>query len=631
MSATSSGSKTGAQVEALVPERRQLGRYEIKYRVARGGMATVYLARLSATQGFSKWVAIKTIHAHVSDDPKYIGMFLDEARLAARINHPNVCSVFDFGESDGTYYLAMEYLHGQALSAVIRRGMQRGTTDTAIGARIVADAARGLHAAHELRDEQGNFAGVVHRDVSPQNIFVLYDGIAKVVDFGIAKSNDQTSEQTHTAELKGKVAYMAPEQISRAVVDRRADVWALGVVLWEATVGRRLFQRTSEIATLNAVAYEPVPLPSSMREGYPAALEAVVMRALERDPDRRYQTAAEIARDLEIYLAMLPAPVMNAEVATFMSANFEEEIVERNEALREHDRGVKKPGRAARTTPSKATPPPPPHSPIAGVTQRGYAVPGPTPVNTAPTPVSEAPVVIFASANDAAPNVKAAESLNAQRGAQLAPMPTPYADADPATASTARAELRKRLFVIVGLAAFGVLAGIGVATIRNTGRPTSTAPVPVAPNTPARPAPVAVDAGFAHTNAIEQDASTPSIPPPHVVVNTHPTHVTAPVIRPTPPSTTGPTASSSHNASSNNTHAQTSSHTTTATGSLNLLAVPSARVFERGRSLGMTPLVQFQMTAGSHALRLVPTDGRPARTITVTIREGQATPHREVW
>ncbi len=326
---------TGVSSDALAPENRTLGRYELRYRVARGGMATVYLARLSTEQGFAKWLAIKTIHPHVADDAKYVELFLDEARLAARINHPNVCSVFDFGASDGTYFLAMEYLHGQALNQVMRRLEPRQGLPAAIAARIVADIAQGLHAAHELRDAQGQSAGVVHRDVSPHNVFVLYDGIAKVVDFGIAKSNQSQRARTSTRELKGKLAYMSPEQLHREEVDRRGDLWALGVVLWEVLAGRHLFARESEIATVDAIARDPIPVLSSVRPDVPPALEAVVSRALQRDASARYQTAEDFARDLERFLASLPSLVSHAEVGRFMRTLFERDIADRDAILRE--------------------------------------------------------------------------------------------------------------------------------------------------------------------------------------------------------------------------------------------------------------------------------------------------------
>ncbi len=313
----------------------RLGRYTLRYRIAQGGMASVYLARLSSAAGFEKWVAVKTIHPHIASNPKFVRMFLDEARLAAQLDHPNLCSVFDFGEADGTYYLAMEYLHGETLGAVARKAYsERGSMPRDLSARVVADAARGLHAAHELRAEDGRPAGVVHRDVSPENIFVTYRGVAKVVDFGVARSNQQAADRTATGELKGKLAYMSPEQMQDHPIDRRTDVWALGVVLWEITVGRRLFRRHTDGATVLAVIRDTIPRPSKLKPDYPKALEAIVMRALERDPEKRYQSAHDLARALESYLASTGVPMSTDEIGDYMHGLFAEQIEFREQYLR---------------------------------------------------------------------------------------------------------------------------------------------------------------------------------------------------------------------------------------------------------------------------------------------------------
>ena len=317
-------------------ETRTLGRYALRYRVGQGGMASVYLAQLSTAEGFRKWVAVKTVHPHIAEEPRFVQMFLDEARLAARMDHPNVCSVFDFGEANGTWFLAMEYLHGESLSSLLRRAYKGGQLPLEIAVRIVADAARGLHAAHELQMDDGRQACVVHRDVSPQNIFVLYSGVAKVVDFGIARSEDRTSEKTETGELKGKIAFMSPEQIHQGEVDRRADVWALGVVLWESTVGRRLFKRANEAQTMAAVLHERVMLPSEFRAGYPGELEEIVMHALDRRLDRRTPTALEFARSLEAFLANCTKPAGVDEVGEYVRRLFADKVAMREDLLKRH-------------------------------------------------------------------------------------------------------------------------------------------------------------------------------------------------------------------------------------------------------------------------------------------------------
>jgi Protein kinase domain len=301
-------------------------------------MASVYLARLDSTVGFGKWVALKIIHPNIAADDRFVAMFLDEARLAAQLDHANLCSVFDFGEEDGTYYIAMEYLHGETLGAVARRAWaSQGSLPLEFCVRVIADAARGLHAAHEMRDVDGSLAGVVHRDVSPENVFVTYTGTSKIVDFGVARSKLQEHDRTATGELKGKLAYMSPEQLHERDVDRRTDVWALGVVLWEVTVGRRLFRRQTDAQTVFAITRDPITRPSRLREDYPPALEAIVMRALDRDKERRYATALDLTRALEAWLNSTPQPVGVSEVGEFIQALFAEQITWRDRYLRVHD------------------------------------------------------------------------------------------------------------------------------------------------------------------------------------------------------------------------------------------------------------------------------------------------------
>ena len=231
------------------------GRYRIRRQLAAGGMATVYVAQLDGAAGFGKLVALKRIHPHLANELEFVRMFLDEARLTSRITHANVCSVTDFGEQDGTFFLAMELLHGESFSAVLRaclRAKIPAIERARLFVKLLADACEGLHAAHELRDDHGLPMQVVHRDVSPQNLFVTHDGVAKVLDFGIAKARHRLQDET-SGQIKGKFAYMSPEQVRGGVLDRRTDVWALGVVAWEMLAGKRLFRRETEMETMFAI------------------------------------------------------------------------------------------------------------------------------------------------------------------------------------------------------------------------------------------------------------------------------------------------------------------------------------------------------------------------------------------
>jgi len=309
------------------------GRYRLRYRLARGGMASVYLAQAQGPGGFEKWVALKTIHPHFSDDQRFVRMFLDEARLSARLSHPNICAVFDFGEVEGSHYLAMEYLKGEPLRGVINAAVKGAALPYQLVARMIADAARGLHSAHDVENDAGEPLGLVHRDVSPQNIFVLYDGVAKVVDFGIARARDRLAE-TSTGEVKGKMAYMAPEQLDTKEVDRRSDIFALGIVLWEASTLKRLFKRESTAQTVAAVLRDPVPPPTRLRGDYPPFLEQIVLRALDRDPDERFQTMAEFADALESFVLATGTPAGHAQVSAWMKVAFAARIAQRNAMLR---------------------------------------------------------------------------------------------------------------------------------------------------------------------------------------------------------------------------------------------------------------------------------------------------------
>lgn len=291
---------------ALAKEPQKFGRYVLLGHIADGGMASVYLAQLRGEHRFAKWVALKVVHERHANDARFERMFLTEARFAGRIQHPSVAQVFDFGKVNGTCYLAMEYMSGETLHAAMKRaGAQHDPIPLTLAARIISNTAMALHAAHELHDDTGKPAGILHRDVSPQNIFLLFSGQTKLMDFGIAKSlaPDENDDLTEVGELKGKFAYMSPEQLTLKEVDRRSDVFSLGVVLWELACGVRLFHRRSEAETAVAVIHDPIPRPSTMRAGFPAELERIVMKALERDVEDRYATAAELTTDLEEFIA----------------------------------------------------------------------------------------------------------------------------------------------------------------------------------------------------------------------------------------------------------------------------------------------------------------------------------------
>ncbi|MFK7991065.1 MAG: protein kinase [Sandaracinaceae bacterium] len=316
-------------------EPRSLGRYEILHELGHGGMANVYLGRVSGPAAFHKWVAIKQIHPHLAKEKHFVDMFLDEARIAASLSHPNVASVLDLGETGGEYYLAMEYLHGEHLGSLAFRGMREwGRVPPLLAAWIVSEAARGLHHAHEARDPEGRPLHLIHRDVSPQNIFITYDGQVKLTDFGVAKAANRLTH-TETGHTKGKVAYMAPEQALAGEVDRRLDVFALGTVLWEISVGRRLFKSQTKAQTLMRITSGKVSRPTKIWSDYPPKLEEIVMRALALEPSQRYPTAAAMADALTRFVADRQDLAGNAHLAQVMRGLFAERRVERDRLLRD--------------------------------------------------------------------------------------------------------------------------------------------------------------------------------------------------------------------------------------------------------------------------------------------------------
>ncbi|HJK93678.1 MAG TPA: serine/threonine-protein kinase [Polyangiaceae bacterium LLY-WYZ-15_(1-7)] len=288
--------------QAKGPASQRLGRYQLLAKLASGGMATVYVGRVGQVAGFEQRVAIKLLHPHLSEDPQIRDMFLDEARVAARIRHANVVPVTDVGQDpvQGTF-LVMDYIEGCDLSRIIRAARKRkARLSPKLAARIAADLLAGLQAAHELRDREGKNLGVVHRDISPHNVLVGLDGIARVTDFGIAKAEGRISS-TKTGQLKGKLAYMPPERLGKKgarIDDLRGDLFASAIVLWESLTGRRLFKGEDDLDTVRKVLNDEIPTPSSVRPEL-APLDEVVMKGLARDPDERYQTAREFLRALE--------------------------------------------------------------------------------------------------------------------------------------------------------------------------------------------------------------------------------------------------------------------------------------------------------------------------------------------
>lgn len=302
-------------------------RYELITKLASGGMASIYLGRFIGTPDFERLVAVKIIHPHLTEDEEFVNMFLDEATITAKLSHPNIAQVIELGEQDGLYYMIMEYVEGETLNTLINRIKKRNLQPLtyAQAAWIVSQAASGLYYAHTLTDPYGKPLSIIHRDVTPQNIMITYEGHIKLIDFGIARALGRRTH-TKTGEIKGKYSYMSPEQVRGQKIDARSDIFSLGVVLYEITLLNRLFKRDTELATIQAILnYEVVP-PSHINPRYPRMLESIVLKAISQEPKDRYQTAKELVDDLEYFISSTGEIVGSHVISRIMKNVFEDKI-----------------------------------------------------------------------------------------------------------------------------------------------------------------------------------------------------------------------------------------------------------------------------------------------------------------
>lgn len=313
-------------------EQRTVGRYLLLSKIAAGGMGEVHLARLSSMQGVEKYFAIKLLLPQFAEEQSVVDMFITEARIAARIAHPNVCQVFELGIEGDELFICMEYLRGIPVNLILKSHKPLNPLRTDIAVAIIQQSCAGLQFAHELKDEEGNNLGVVHRDISPGNIFLTAEGTAKVLDFGVVKAND-TASKTRTGVLKGKFGYMSPEQIMARPVDRRSDVFSLGIVLFELLTNRRLFARESEYATLKAITESPITQLSSLRPDLPPELGEVVNRALTRDLDERFATMKEFSQALGQVMKLQEGVADATEIADYVQGKFAYQLGETDKML----------------------------------------------------------------------------------------------------------------------------------------------------------------------------------------------------------------------------------------------------------------------------------------------------------
>jgi serine/threonine-protein kinase len=326
-------------VEEQLPKK--FGKYTLLRRLAVGGMAEIFLALHRSISGFEKLLVIKRILPNLTQDQEFLRMFLDEARIAATLNHPNIAQIYDVGSIGDSYFIAMEYVHGEDLRSIVRGMKKRAVASFPLEhtLQIIVGICAGLEYAHTRTDLQGSPLEIVHRDISPQNVLVTFTGDIKVVDFGIARAKMVGfEEKTDRGQLKGKVPYMSPEQCRGLELDRRSDIFSTGILLFELTTGRRLFRGETEFNTLRMIVEEDYPRPSQFLSGYPPDLEAIVLRALARDREQRYQSARELQVDLEEFIRQHRLHASTLNLAKFLEGIFEEKLAAQREALAEGKR-----------------------------------------------------------------------------------------------------------------------------------------------------------------------------------------------------------------------------------------------------------------------------------------------------
>jgi serine/threonine protein kinase len=625
------GAGQGHEVEmeglGASPQAATFGKYHLFASLGRGGMADVFLSVARGPMGFNKLAVIKRLRANLADDPAFRTMFLDEARLAARLNHPNVVHTYEVGEQDGSYFIAMEYLEGQSLNKVIREAVKRNDVfDQAFCARMVSDALAGLHCAHELRDYDGRPLNIIHRDVSPHNVFVTYGGQVKLVDFGIAKAA-LSSTETEVGVLKGKVAYMAPEQAMGGPIDCRADIFSMGIVLWELLARQRLMTGDSAASTLHRLLNAPIPSILSVRDDVDPELEAIVARALEKDPRYRFNSAQEMRDALDGFLMSTGRNVRQDEIGHKISEMFEDVRAEVQAQVQAHmstvhvatsthelealnAEGIRRfnPGQSGA------------EARVGGTGSNGHLL---------------KLGVGSGSGSGVVPNFG---GYSASEGASIPPR------------ADVTAEQKKSRLIIGVLAAVASVLTVAVivmlvvgmrrdpasphaGTQVSEGEPTATASEPTAPSFPAVPP------GPSPTGAvIAQGGSGPVVVQPAaggVAPTVNPAPVPQPVQpQPTTPQTAGRNPATGGKPARPGTHG--ASHPTTAVapaqdktpdkaedGFLTLDTYPWTKVTEGSRNLGTTPLNRVSLSPGVHSITMENPEKGIKQTVPITIKSGE--------
>ncbi|HEX8700196.1 MAG TPA: serine/threonine-protein kinase [Myxococcaceae bacterium] len=337
-------------------ENVRFGKYRLIDRIAVGGMAEIFLAHQVDGEGLETPVVIKRIRPHLSKHSTFVKMFLNEARLAAQLNHPNIVQIHDLGKIGESYFITMEYIFGRDMRRIIPKAEEVGIPFPLVYAlRIASDVCAGLHYAHQKVDLYGNPLNIVHRDVTPENIFVAFDGTVKVLDFGIAKATNQV-EQTRAGELKGKISYMSPEQCYGKPLDCRSDIFSVGVVLYEWLTGFKLFTGESEVVVMRSITEGKIYAPSYFKADIPEPVEAILMKALDKDRERRYQTAAEMRAAIDAFLSTYEFTPTPLHLSNFLRQIFHDELQAEQDRLVAKTSGPKKVVEMEELTPEPSSP-----------------------------------------------------------------------------------------------------------------------------------------------------------------------------------------------------------------------------------------------------------------------------------
>ena len=558
---------------ATAQAAQSFGKYTLVAKLATGGMAEIFLARLQGAGGFEKLVCIKRILPHLAKDQQLTSMFLAEANIAAQISHPNVCQVFELGEIDGRYFIAMEYLEGVPLACFRRRDLYPGAIDPRLVAGLGIQACEGLHFAHNLKKADGTPFEVVHRDVSSNNLFATTNGIVKVLDFGIAKIQDTASVKTSTGSMKGTYAYMAPEQLRGERLDRRTDVFAMGIVLWELFGRKHLFKRETDFLTFQAITTEHIPDVCEIRPDVPPALGDVIAKALARNREDRWPTARALGEALAQAVAPLGGPLSAAALSDEIEHAFEVRLRDQRALIRvareggtlslEEDLGPQ----IGHGTEMMTTP-------VSMLSSRGNITVAPS-SPSAPAPPVRAPSL-------------------------------PVLNVRPS---------RWPLVLLVVLVLGGGAAGAYFFTRADRSKPTEAPPVKMATIQPDAPlVMVTPDAPWA---TVEVDAAVATVEPPADA---------AVIEEPVPPD--APKA-----ATVTRTHKPPPPPPPTPQGPPGFITIDSAPVyaviFVDGKNKGETPLVKLSLPPGKHTVKAKSPSGS-VKTFSITIESGKVAPTKRI-